>query len=214
MIKVVIAEDHQSLIDGVQSFFNYNEEIEIIGTANNGQELLSVLKKRKPDVIIMDIRMPVMDGIEATKQLKEIYPTINVLAFTMFDQPNAIKKMLKAGATGYILKNSGLKIMLEAIRAVSEGKQYFDPNVLINLEKNKEEDALKKNTQKKGVLSRREKEILQLIIEGKTSAEIGETLFIAKTTVDKHRRNMMQKLRLTSQNDLLKYAMEKRMGFE
>lgn len=215
MIKVIIAEDHQSLIDGIESFFSYSDEIKIIGSANNGQELLSVLKKRKPDVIIMDIRMPIMNGIEATKQLKEIYPTINVLAFTMFDQPNAIKKMLKAGAIGYILKNSGLKIMLQAITSVSEGKEYFDPNVLISLEKNKEEKegTLEKGNQKKGVLSKREKQILQLIIDGKTSVKISEVLFIAKTTVDKHRVNMMRKLGLTSQNDLLKYAIEKRMDF-
>ncbi len=214
MIKVVIAEDHQSLIDGVESFFNFHDDIKIIGSANNGKELLKVLKKRNPDVIIMDIRMPIMDGIEATKQIKELYPTINVLAFTMFDQPNAIKKMLKAGAIGYILKNSGLKIMLEAIKSVAEGKEYFDPNVLISLEKNKTEETLEKNTQKKGVLSRREKEIMQLIIDGKTSAEIGEILFIAKSTVDRHRSNMMRKLGFTSQNDLLKYAIEKRMNFE
>lgn len=213
MIKVVIAEDHQALIDGVESFFDYHEEIEIIGSANNGKELLKIVQRTRPDVVITDIRMPIMDGIEATKQLVKLYPEINILAFTMFDQPNAIKRMLNAGARGYILKNSGLKIMLEAIKKVANNEKYFDPNVLINLEKEKEEQKEIKN-QKRGILSRREREILQLITENKTSLEISEILNIAKTTVDTHRKNMYRKLRLTSQNDLLKYAMEKKLNFE
>jgi two-component system nitrate/nitrite response regulator NarL len=213
MIKVIIAEDHQALIDGVVSFFEYNDEIEIICTANNGKELLKQVKKNRPDIVITDIRMPIMDGVESTIELKKKYPDLNILAFTMFDQPNAIKKMLKAGAIGYILKNSGLKIMLEAIRKVANNKEYFDPNVLINLKKEKAQKRGDK-TQKRGVLSKREKEILQLIIENKTSVEISEILFIAKTTVDTHRKNMIRKLRLTSQNDLLKYAMEKKISFK
>lgn len=213
MITVVIAEDHQALIDGVASFFNYHDEIEIIGTANDGKELIEQVRKKNPDVVITDIRMPIMDGIEATTALKKEFPDIKVLAFTMFDQPNAINKMLKAGAQGYILKNSGLKIMLEAINKVANNEKYFDPNVLINLEKEKDEIA-KSKTQKRGVLSKREKEILQLIGKNKTSVEISEMLFISKMTVDTHRKNMIRKLRFTSQNDLLKYATEKKFDFD
>ena len=213
MITVIIAEDHQALIDGVVSFFDYHEEIDIIATANDGKQLIKQVKKTKPDVVITDIRMPIMDGIEATRELVKLYPDIKILAFTMFDQPNAINKMLDAGALGYILKNSGLKIMLEAIRAVANNEKYFDPNVLINLEKEKKSKK-DSSVQKRGVLSKREKQILQLIIENKTSVEISDILNIAKTTVDTHRKNMYRKLRLTSQNDLLKYAMEKKLDFE
>jgi len=209
MIKVVFAEDHQALIDGVQSFFESNEEIQIIGTANNGEELVELVKKLKPDVVITDIRMPILDGIAATAQIKKKYPKINVLAFSMFDQPKAVNQMLKAGAHGYILKNSGLKIMKEAIRAVAKGKKYFDPNVILNLEKDKKN----KKIQKKGVLSRREKQIMGLIAEGKKSIEISEALFITKFTVDTHRKNMIRKLGLASNTDLMKIAVEKKYEF-
>ncbi len=213
MITVVIAEDHQALIDGVRSFFNYNKEINIVGTANDGKKLLLQVKRRQPDVVITDIRMPIMDGIEATKKLVEMYPDINILAFTMFDQPNAIRKMIDAGAKGYILKNSGLKIMLEAIRTVAKGKIYFDPNVLINIEREKRRRSDRKR-QKKGILSKREKQILQLIVKNNTSLEISVILGITKLTVDTHRKNMLRKLRLTSQNDLLKFGVEKKFDFE
>ncbi|MEE9350167.1 MAG: response regulator transcription factor [Flavobacteriaceae bacterium] len=209
MIKVVLAEDHQALIDGVVSFFEYNEDIQIIGTAINGVELLKLLKKITPDVVITDIRMPIMDGIEATKIIKKDYPNINVLTFSMFDQPRAVRKMMKAGAHGYILKNSGLIIMKEAIKAVSKGKIYFDPNVLINLESEKNKNKL----QKKGVLSKREKEILELISRGKQSIEISELLFISKYTVDTHRKNMLKKLNLSTSTDLIQFAVEKKYDF-
>ncbi len=212
MIKVVFAEDHQALIDGVESFFEYNKNIEIIGTAANGKELLDLVEKLKPDVVITDIRMPIMDGITATAKIKSKYPNINVLAFSMFDQPKAVNQMLAAGAHGYILKNSGLKIMIEAIKAVAKGKKYFDPNVLLNLEKDK--SGRNKKRQKKGVLSRREKEIMLLIAEGKKSIEISETLFITKYTVDTHRKNMIRKLGLASNTDLMKIAVERKYEFE
>lgn len=211
MIKVVFAEDHQALIDGVESFFEYNKKIEIIGTASNGKELLELVKKLKPDVVITDIRMPIMDGITATTEIKNKYPNINVLAFSMFDQPKAVNQMLAAGAHGYILKNSGLKIMIEAITAVAKGKKYFDPNVLLNLEKDK--NGRNKKTQRKGVLSRREKEIMLLIAEGKKSIEISEELFITKYTVDTHRKNMIRKLGLASNTDLMKIAVERKYEF-
>ena len=211
MIRVVFAEDHQALIDGVESFFEFNEEIKIIGTAINGEELVKLVHSKKPDVVITDIRMPIMDGIKATTKIKKAFPHINVLAFSMFDQPKAVNQMLEAGAHGYILKNSGLKIMTEAIRAVAVGKKYFDPNVLLNLEK---ERVRKKNrTQQRGVLSRREREIMQLIAEGKKSIEISELLFIAKYTVDTHRKNMIKKLGLDTNADLMKFAVERKYKF-
>ena len=207
MIRVVIAEDHQALIDGVKSFFVKNKEIEIVGSANDGEELLGVLKRKRklmPNVVITDIRMPIMDGIVATKKIKEQFPEVNVLAFTMFDTPETIQKMLDAGAHGYILKNSGLPIMIEAIKFVAKGKKYFDPNVLVKLEENSR--RIKKMQPKKGVLSKREKEILQLIGERKMSKEISDTLNISEATVSTHRRNMYRKLNLKHLGDLISYA--------
>ena len=209
MITVVIAEDHQALIDGVKSFFTRSRTIKIIGSAINGKELVDLVEELKPDVVITDIRMPIMNGIEATKKIKRRFNSVNVLAFTMFDDENAITQMLEAGAIGYILKNSGLNIMIKAIRTVAKGKKYFDPNVLNKIEKKKD----KKKPKEKGILSKREKEILNFIAKGKKSLEISEILNIAKLTVDTHRKNIKRKLRLKANDDLKKFAIDQKYNF-
>lgn len=213
MITIIIAEDHQMLIDGVTSFFEYDEDINIIDTANNGEELVKLALLKQPKLVITDIRMPIMDGIQATKKIKTRYPHIKVLAMTMFDQPEAIKQMLDAGATGYILKNSGIKMLSKAIKEVAAGETFFDPNVAFNFMNNYIEGNVSIGKTDKVVLSNREKEILQLIANGKTSKEISESLFIAKTTVDTHRKNMIRKLQLTNGNELVKYAIDKKYQF-
>jgi len=209
MIRVIIAEDHQALIDGIMSFFKHHEEIEIIAAALNGEELVNLVIKHKPNVVITDIRMPIMDGIEATKIIKNRYKKVHVLAFTMFDQNEAVNQMLNAGAIGYILKNSGLKIMVEAIKSVANGEKYFDPNIVVKLRSKKP----LKEMQKKGVLSRREKEIMALIADGKKTIEIANILCIAKNTVDTHRKNTIRKLGLESNTDLRKIAIEMKYDF-
>jgi two-component system nitrate/nitrite response regulator NarL len=213
MITIIIAEDHQMLIDGVTAFFEYDEDINIIGTVNNGKDLVKLVSLKQPKLVITDIRMPMMDGIQATKEIKKSFPHIHVLAMTMFDQPEAIKQMLDAGATGYLLKNSGIKMLSKAIVTVAAGETFFDPNVAFNFMN----DYLDGNTNigktEKIVLSNREKEILHLIANGKTSKEISESLFIAKTTVDTHRKNMIRKLQLTNGNELVKYAIDKKYQF-
>ena len=213
MITVIMAEDHQMLIDGVTSFFEYNDEINIIGSVNNGEELIKLVSLKQPKLVITDIRMPIMDGIQATKIIKQKFPHINVLAMTMFDQPDAIKQMLDAGATGYILKNSGIKMLSKAIVAVANRQTFFDPNVAFNFMNNYIDDNVTIGKSDKIILSNREKEILNLIANGKTSKEISETLFIAKTTVDTHRKNMIRKLDLSSGNELVKYAIDMKYQF-
>lgn len=213
MITVIMAEDHQMLIDGVKSFFEYNDEINIIGSVNNGDELVKLVSLKQPKLVITDIRMPIMDGIQATKIIKQKLPHIHVLAMTMFDQPDAIKQMLDAGATGYILKNSGIKMLSKAIFAVANGETFFDPNVAFNFMNNYIDDNVTIGKSNKIILSNREKEILSLIANGKTSKEISETLFIAKTTVDTHRKNMIRKLDLSSGNELIKYAIDMKYKF-
>jgi two-component system nitrate/nitrite response regulator NarL len=213
MITIIIAEDHQMLIDGVTAFFEYNEDINIIGTVNNGKELVKLVSLKQPKLVITDIRMPMMDGIQATKEIKKKFPHIHVLAMTMFDQPEAIKQMLDAGATGYLLKNSGIKMLSKAIVTVAAGETFFDPNVAFNFMNDYIDGNTNIGKTEKVVLSNREKEILHLIANGKTSKEISESLFIAKTTVDTHRKNMIRKLQLTNGNELVKYAIEKKYQF-
>ncbi|UOY05380.1 response regulator transcription factor [Muricauda sp. SCSIO 64092] len=204
MITVAIAEDHQALIDGIRSYIKYEDDISIIGHANNGKELLKLVRLKQPKVVLCDIRMPKLDGIEATKTILKELPYTKVIAFTMFDQEQAVQQMLAAGARGYILKNSSLEVVLEAIREVASGKAYYDKKIhLPNAEKNSS----------KSVLSSREQEILQLIAKGRTSHQIADELFIGKSTVDTHRKNMIRKLGLSGAGELLRYAVEKKYEF-
>ena len=213
MITIIMAEDHQMLIDGVKSFFEYDDNINIIGAVNDGVELVKLVSLKQPKIVITDIRMPKMDGIEATKIIKKQFPHIHILAMTMFDQPDAIKQMLDAGATGYILKNSGIKMLSKAIVSVSKGETFFDPNVAFNFMNNYIDENVTIGKSDKVILSNREKEILSLIANGKTSKDIAEKLFIAKTTVDTHRKNMIRKLDLSSGSELVKYAVDKKYQF-
>lgn len=208
MIRIAIAEDHQSLIDGLKLQLEHVNEISIVGTANDGEALLEVVKLKQPEVVITDIRMPKIDGIVATKMIKKEYPDIKVLAFTMFDQNEAVQQMLDAGATGYILKRSSLKEVIEAIKTVAKGENYFDANVQVNVDKEN------RGNTKKGVLTKRQKEILNLVSQGLTSREIADKLFIGVFTVETHRRNMIQILGLRGNGELLRYALEKKYDFE
>ena len=213
MITVIMAEDHQMLIDGVKSFFEYDEDVNFIGTANNGEDLVKLVALKQPKLVITDIRMPRKDGIQATREIKRQFPHIKILAMTMFDQPDAIKQMLDAGATGYILKNSGIKMLSKAIVTVANGETFFDPNVAFNFMNNYIDDNVTIGNSEHVILSNREKEILGLIANGKTSKDISEILFIAKGTVDTHRKNMIRKLELSSGSELVKYAIDMKYQF-
>ncbi|MEM1338422.1 MAG: response regulator transcription factor [Bacteroidota bacterium] len=210
MINVVIAEDHESLIEGIELFFEFEDDISIVGTANTGKDLMGLLEKKRVNIVIVDIRMPDMDGIEATRLISKKYPEIKVIAFTMFDQKIAVAKMLQAGAKGYLLKNSSLKNLLEAVRQVEKGNTYYDSNLPVG----SVETLSPTGTKKKGKLSKRQYEILELIGEGKTNTEISEILFIGKHTVATHRKNIMQKLDISGQHALISYAIKKRYDFD
>lgn len=203
MIKIAIAEDHQALIDGMKVFLEYETDLAIVGEANNGDRLLDIVRSKRPNVVLTDIRMPVMDGITAARIIKKEFPDCKIIAFSMFEQEEAIQQMQEAGASGYILKNSSLKNVLDAIRTVYRGETYFDSGIKRS-EKKDQDDV---------PLSKREKEILRLVGEGKTSQEIADALFIGKTTVDTHRKNILKKLNLQGKTELIRYSMEKKYDF-
>ncbi|MDD3003647.1 response regulator transcription factor [Flavobacterium sp.] len=204
MIKIIIAEDHQALIDGIKLSLENENDIEVIGEANNGEDLIKLVDCLQPDVIITDIRMPKCDGITATRLIKKKHPSIQIIAFSMFDQAEAVKQMQEAGASGYIMKNSSLTKLIKAIRTVAENNSFFDTDIIADKSSENNEFIL---------LSRREKEILRLIGEGKTSNEISEMLFIGKTTVDTHRKNILKKLNIHGKSDLLRFAVERKYDF-
>lgn len=204
MIRIVIAEDHQALIDGIKLALAAEKDIEVIGEANDGAALIELVRLKNPDVVITDIRMPKCDGISATKIIKTELPHIQVIGFSMFDQPEAIEQMKEAGASGYIMKNSSLSKVVEAIRTVANKKSFFDTNCISDKRTGMQEEI---------ILSKREQEIVRLIGEGKTSAEISEILFIGKATVDTHRKNILKKLNIHGKTDLMRFAVERKYDF-
>lgn len=203
MISLIIAEDHQALIDGIKSFLQYETDIALVGEANDGETLIKLVRLKQPQVVLTDIRMPKCDGITATKTITKEFPNTKVIAFSMFDQNKAIEEMKKAGASGYIMKNSSLKKVLEAIRIVAKNGTYFD-NAINTSDKNSEVSV---------PLSRREREILRLIGDGKSSQEIADALSIGKSTVDTHRKNMLKKMKIQGKSDLIRYAVERKYDF-
>ena len=203
MITLAIAEDHQALIDGMKLLFKDEPDIMIVGEANDGEALIELVKNKRPSIVITDIRMPKCDGIMATKFIKEKYPEIKVIAFSMFDQADAIEQMRLAGASGYILKNSSLQTVLMAIRSVARNEPFFDNAIIAKDETSKE--AIK--------FSSREKEILRLIAEGKSTQEIADALEIGKSTVDTHRKNLIKKLDITGRTELIRFAVERKYTF-
>ncbi|MBF4985384.1 response regulator transcription factor [Nonlabens mediterrranea] len=203
MIFITITEDHISLSDGLKVFLEQDSNIEVIGNAPNGKEMLEMLKYVKPQVVLTDINMPIMNGVELCKAIKANHPSIKVIALSMYDNPGAIKEMIDAGADGYILKISPLTELKKAIENVATGTSYFDTAIDIK-EVHKKDDI--DNVQP---LSRSETEILKLIALGKTSAEIAEERQTAVSTVVKHRKNMIHKLQLEGKNELYKYALQR-----
>lgn len=206
MIKLAIAEDHNALIDGMRVYLEYKDDITLVGHANNGKELLELVSQKKPDIVISDIRMPVMDGIEATRMITKDFPETKVIAFTMYDQDEAVNDMISAGAKGYLLKNSSLDTLLKAVHAVFAGETFHDVNIT-------PPEKLQSDNKSKSILTKRQVEILKKVALGKTNQEIADELFIGKTTVETHRKNMIKKLGLQGAGELLRYAIEKKYNY-
>ncbi len=201
MIKLIIAEDHESLIDGLQLLFKYDEEIKVIATAKDGKELLEILNHKTADIVLSDVSMPRMNGVELCNKINEKYPNTKVIAFSMFENEDAIRDMVDAGAQGYVLKRRTLNEVRKAIITVAGGERYFDPSIRIDTIENSE------RAKRKTILSPSESEILKLIAQGKSSSEIAAERFTAVSTVSKHRKNMIQKLGLYGKGELMRYAL-------
>jgi len=203
MITLAIAEDHQALIDGLKLFLKNEDDIQIVGEANDGETLIELVRQKRPSLVITDIRMPKCDGISATKTIKEEFPNTKVIAFSMFDQSEAIEQMKEAGASGYIMKNASLEKVLEAIRTVDKNGEYFDNSIA----------TIDELTKEVIILSTREKDILRLIGKGHSSQEIASILSIGKTTVDTHRKNIIKKINVQGKTDLIRFAIERKYDF-
>lgn len=210
-IRIVIADDHHILLDGLKAMLQKQKDLEICGIYNNGEELIEGIKEAKPDIALVDINMPGMNGHEATIKIKEIYPHVHIITLSMHDDAPHIMNMIEAGVSGYLLKNVNDKELIEAIKSVNAGKMYFSPEIseklttlVLHQQKKLEQPEIPR-------LTDRELEILKLIAEEQSNAEIAKTLFISERTVETHRKNMLRKTNNKTIVGLLKYALEQQI---
>lgn len=209
-INIIIADDHKIFLEGLSELLSKEADLNILGGAGNRLEILEILESRSAHLVIMDIDMGELSGIDLTEEIIQKYPDLKVLALSMHGEKNYIVKMLEAGAKGYILKNAGKEEMLNAIHTVANGNTYLSSQVsskliehIINPEKTKKQNL--------GdiPITDREIEVLRLIVEEYSNSEIAEKLFISVRTVDTHRRNLLEKLGVKNTAGLVKYALQK-----
>lgn len=206
MIRVFIVDDHPVVIEGIHSLLQNEKDIEWMGHAMNAQSCLGFFVNNTADVVLMDISMPGMDGVELCAVMKEKYPDIMILGLSTFNQGLYIKKMVENGASGYILKNSSREELIKAIHAVYEGCIYFSGEVGIALQ-----EYQKSSMVELPALTAREKEVLELIAEGYTNPQIAEKIFLSSFTVDSHRKNLLAKLAVKNTASLIRLAVEKKL---
>jgi DNA-binding NarL/FixJ family response regulator len=199
LVKVFIVDDHYMVVEGIRSLLSNENMIEWSGHAMNAASCMAFLNQQQPDVILMDINLPDLSGIELCAKVKEKYPGIFILGLSTFNQISYIQKMIDNGASGYVLKNATGEELIEAIMTVVSGKQYLSHAAAQNLRKQQIKDV---------IITRREKEVLELIAEGLTNVEIANQLFISDTTVETHRRNLLAKFNVRNVASLVKTAMK------
>ncbi len=208
--RIVIAEDHTVVRDGLRSLFNLENDLEVVGEAGDGMEVIRCINKSNPDLVVLDLSMPKMDGISVIKEINKQSMNTKILILTMHRDEEFILEAFRSGAHGYCLKTSSGKEVLMAIRAVLSGKQYVSPEISGKiLEGYLESKKTIKQKSSWELLTQREKEILKLVGEGYRNKEISDYLFISVKTVEKHRSNIMEKLNLHTASALTAYAIEK-----
>ena len=208
-IRVLIADDHTIVRSGVHMLLETEPDFVVVGEALNGSEAIELAQSLKPDLILMDITMPEMDGLEATRRIKERWPEINILVLTMHRSDEYFFEILKAGASGYILKTADTEELLQAARATARGDVFLNPSMAKKLLGEYLNQMDKASDADDNALSLREKEILQFLVEGYSNKEIAEKLFISPSTVNTHRSNLMSKLGLSTRRELIQYARQR-----
>lgn len=207
-IKVLIADDHTIVRSGLRLLLESEPDIEVVGEALDGYEALDLVGKYHPDVVLMDIAMPGMDGFEATKQIKTKWPEINVLVLTMHRSEEYFFEMLKSGASGYLLKGAETIDLINAVRVVWKGEVFLYPTMAQKLVKDYL-DYVRWNEERGPSLSPREKEIIQLLGEGYSTKEIAEKLVVSPSTIHSHRSNILTKLGFNNQRELIQFARQR-----
>lgn len=209
-IKILVVDDHKMIRDGIKSMLYNQKQFRVIGEASDGQQALKLIETNDVDLVIMDINMPVMNGVECTRQITQTYPDVKVLALTMHDEELYLVKMMEAGAVGYILKDLGKDELLKAINEIVSGRRYFSPEITISVIKELTSPT-KQSAIFENPLTSREIEVLELICQELTNQEMADKLSISIRTVDAHRRNLLEKTNSKNTAGLVKYALSNHM---
>jgi DNA-binding NarL/FixJ family response regulator len=208
-----LADDHTILRDGVRALLSAEHDIEVVGEASDGIEVIEQVARLAPDVVVMDMVMPRMNGLDATRQVKKRYPDVKILILSMYDDDEYVQQVIQAGASGYVLKRVAADDLVQAIREVNRGSSFLHPPIAAKLI----EDYVRR-VQGSGSgrpsdvadpLTAREREVLKLIAEGHTNQDVADALGVSRKTVESHRANIMRKLALHDVTDLVKYAIRK-----
>jgi two-component system response regulator NreC len=212
MIRVLLADDHTLFREGVRALLATEEDIEVVGEASNGEEAVRMAVELSPDVVVMDLMMPVMNGIEATQRIHDSRPEVKVLVLSMYDDEEYVQRLLAAGACGCMLKQATGDELVRAVREVVSGGMPLHPAVAARLVK----DYVRRvqgqdDASVSGALTPRELEVLRLVAEGHTNQDVADRLGLSRKTVDAHRTNLMRKLGLHDVTELVKYALRHRI---
>lgn len=205
-MKVLLVDDHKIIRDGLRAVLEGRPDIEVVGEAANGHEALVLVRTLRPEVVVMDVSMPGLNGIDATARLASEHPEIKVLGLSMASDRRYVLAMLSAGASGYLLKDAASDELIRAIQTVASGQTYLSPQISAAIVETALEARAPAQAATASALTPREREVLQLLAEGRTSKDIAVTLQISVPTVDTHRRQIMSKLKLRSIAELTKYA--------
>lgn len=208
-IKIVLVDDHQMFREGLRFVLSQIPEFEVIGSASNGQEYIKLVENNLPDIVLMDIGMPVMDGIQATEKTTELYPSVNVIALSMFSDQEYYHKMVAAGVKGFLIKEAGVDELEKAIKSVMQGSAYFSQELLRNIIVNI--SNVKVSGHDPSQLTKREEEVLQMICKGFTTKEISDLLFISQKTVEGHKTNLLSKTNSKNAINLVLYALKNKL---
>jgi two-component system response regulator NreC len=205
-IKIVLADDHKVMRDGLRALIEQQTGMEVVAEAENGRSALKLACELAPDIVVMDINMPDLNGIEATRRIKAEAPGVKVIAFSMHSDRRFVSEMLKAGASGYLLKHCAFEELARAIREVSGNRTYLSPQIAGTVVEEYLEQVSARDLPDAPALTAREREVLQLIAEGVSTKKIADRLYVSVKTVESHRHNIMEKLGLRTTAELTKYA--------
>ncbi len=213
MIRVMIADDHNMFVEGVESILEGIDNIQVVAKCYTGLEVFEKIPHTRVDVILLDINLPGMNGLEVCQKLSKEYPDVKVLALSMHNEESFVTEILKYGAQGYILKNTGKKELISAIEMVNNGQSYFSEEVTETIMKSlvNQRTGNKRTAMLMPKISRREKDVLELIVKEHTTQEIADTLFISHKTVESHRRSLLTKLGVKNTAGLVRVAIENQL---